>query len=88
MVAWMQKCLQFHPIRTCDAHAPVGEVNEFRSKFYAQYQECRLRRMAAEGVEPLTVDFDGHLLAHAELSDWGEQGEWGRSNGVKEMNAA
>eukprot|EP00298_Acanthocystis_sp_HF-20_P023730 c33512_g1_i1.p1 GENE.c33512_g1_i1~~c33512_g1_i1.p1 ORF type:complete len:514 (-),score=257.57 c33512_g1_i1:42-1583(-) len=35
------KLFMFHPILTSDSHRPLGEVNSFRSNFYAQHTQSR-----------------------------------------------
>jgi len=46
----------FHPILTSDSHRPLGEVNSFRSNFYAQHTTSRydtiLSKIYADASEP------------------------------------
>jgi len=57
--AALHKSFAFHPVSTAEEHRPIGEVNQYRCRFYARHMHARLTTMQkATGVGVRTVPFE------------------------------
>ena len=53
----LHKSFKFHPVLTAKEHRPIGEVNEFRSRFYGWAAQHRQTTVHKGVYRPLDLKF-------------------------------